>query len=444
MNSARSSGPSVELSPVPLTPSEELVAALCRRSFLTPWSEPNPLAEAGKELCDLLVVCSPHIVIFSVKEIQLKDTGDPATDWTRWHRKAVEQSAKQIYGAERALRATRRVTRGDGSPGLLLPDKEEMIVHRVAIALGGRGSAPYQQGDFGKGFVHVLDDTSLHVVMRELDTISDFVEYLAAKEALLARSDLVMDGQEEDLLALYLHRGRQFPDEAQMLAIGNDLWTGLTAKPEWAARKKADQESYVWDGLIETLQELADPIWGEANRTEAKSADNLEEVLRAMAREGRFNRRVLAQSFNEFMREAAKGAVRARIVPSPSSARYVFLATNREEDREIRRQELTLRCFVARGLPEHGGDTVVGLATERYEKGGGFSIDAVLLRKPEWTADDRAAMEGIQRDLGYFATPRKTRATADEYPQAVARVGRNQPCPCGSGRKYKRCHGVKP
>ena len=24
----------------------------------------------------------------------------------------------------------------------------------------------------------------------------------------------------------------------------------------------------------------------------------------------------------------------------------------------------------------------------------------------------------------------------------VAQVGRNEPCPCGSGKKYKRCHGV--
>jgi preprotein translocase subunit SecA len=24
---------------------------------------------------------------------------------------------------------------------------------------------------------------------------------------------------------------------------------------------------------------------------------------------------------------------------------------------------------------------------------------------------------------------------------AVAKVGRNEPCPCGSGRKYKNCHG---
>jgi preprotein translocase subunit SecA len=22
------------------------------------------------------------------------------------------------------------------------------------------------------------------------------------------------------------------------------------------------------------------------------------------------------------------------------------------------------------------------------------------------------------------------------------RVGRNDPCPCGSGKKYKKCHGV--
>jgi SEC-C motif-containing protein len=26
--------------------------------------------------------------------------------------------------------------------------------------------------------------------------------------------------------------------------------------------------------------------------------------------------------------------------------------------------------------------------------------------------------------------------------RAEARVGRNDPCPCGSGKKYKRCHGA--
>lgn len=35
----------------------------------------------------------------------------------------------------------------------------------------------------------------------------------------------------------------------------------------------------------------------------------------------------------------------------------------------------------------------------------------------------------------------------DETPRPAARlaatkVSRNAPCPCGSGRKYKRCHGI--
>jgi hypothetical protein len=36
-------------------------------------------------------------------------------------------------------------------------------------------------------------------------------------------------------------------------------------------------------------------------------------------------------------------------------------------------------------------------------------------------------------------------AGATEKPQQVIRrekIGRNDPCPCGSGKKYKKCHGA--
>ena len=36
------------------------------------------------------------------------------------------------------------------------------------------------------------------------------------------------------------------------------------------------------------------------------------------------------------------------------------------------------------------------------------------------------------------ATKRKLPAVAEN---ALPRVGRNDPCPCGSGKKYKLCHG---
>jgi preprotein translocase subunit SecA len=43
--------------------------------------------------------------------------------------------------------------------------------------------------------------------------------------------------------------------------------------------------------------------------------------------------------------------------------------------------------------------------------------------------------------------PRQTRAGGDDAPVKTVRrdepkVGRNDPCPCGSGKKYKKCHGA--
>jgi len=38
--------------------------------------------------------------------------------------------------------------------------------------------------------------------------------------------------------------------------------------------------------------------------------------------------------------------------------------------------------------------------------------------------------------------PPRTPAGAPAGPGGYPRVGRNDPCPCGSGKKYKKCHGA--
>jgi preprotein translocase subunit SecA len=47
---------------------------------------------------------------------------------------------------------------------------------------------------------------------------------------------------------------------------------------------------------------------------------------------------------------------------------------------------------------------------------------------------------------GESAEPREAQGGADAAVQTIRRegpkVGRNDPCPCGSGKKYKKCHGV--
>ena len=64
------------------------------------------------------------------------------------------------------------------------------------------------------------------------------------------------------------------------------------------------------------------------------------------------------------------------------------------------------------------------------------------------TGEDELALAQINAriDAGEF-TPRalgvETAAPRDPGdPQSWGRVGRNEPCPCGSGKKYKHCHGV--
>jgi preprotein translocase subunit SecA len=51
--------------------------------------------------------------------------------------------------------------------------------------------------------------------------------------------------------------------------------------------------------------------------------------------------------------------------------------------------------------------------------------------------------------MGAAAPAAAPRGSAPPTPEPVStfvrverKVGRNEPCPCGSGKKYKHCHGV--
>ena len=151
-----------------MTPSEKFVTTLCGRAFLRLWTHPNPVGKKGKELCDCLIVCGPHVVLVSVKEIRYRDTRD-RTGWERWHKAAVDESAKQIWGAERWLTSVDQFKRSDGRI-VTLPPKAERMIHRIAVSLGARGHTPLRWGDFGHGFVHVYDEYSVGAVFGELDT----------------------------------------------------------------------------------------------------------------------------------------------------------------------------------------------------------------------------------------------------------------------------------
>src|ERR1041385_312775 len=65
-------------------------------------------------------------------------------------------------------------------------------------------------------------------------------------------------------------------------------------------------------------------------------------------------------------------------------------------------------------------------------------LEAAIARHPgeedESTVDPNAALNRM-RDAAQSAPPRAPTSTAPK-------IGRNDPCPCGSGKKFKKCHGA--
>jgi|SRR6266850_6562699 len=388
------------------TPSEKFVSALCGRAFLRLWTHPNPVGKKGRELCDCLIVCGPHLVIVSVKDIQYRDTGD-RTGWERWHKAAIEKSANQLWGAERWLASVDQFKRSDGRI-VTLPPKAERQIHRIAVSLGARGQTSLRWGNLGHGFVHVYDEFSLGAVFGYLDTITDFITYLSAVESLFAQGvKLIFAGAgPEDLLAMYVRHGvKLLPEHSgqrpDTVVLEENLWKNLIASRDYKEHTADLESSYAWDRLIEHY--TGDLLSGGMFDMHSKTVTMNEEALVAMALQPRGHRANLADALIGFLE--SKGTPRtklaSRAVVGANSTAFVFL-TGKHIDRERRSQELALRCHVVRGRAP-SVTTVVGIATDKPGVSSGHSSDILYLHMPVWTAEHETAAERIQCELGYFA-----------------------------------------
>ena len=396
---------------------EEFVYRLCTKSFLSLWSYSRPQGKKrGRELCDILVVCDPDIIIFSVKNVRVTDNRDTVVNWKRWRRRAVQRPARDIYGAERWISMSKSVVTKEGKKELPFPDAARRRVHRVAVALGSKREVPITSGDFGKGFVHVFDEACLDIVMAELDTICDFVKYLHDKEALYHKGvKITLLGGEDNLLARYLENDRTFPANWDSVLEDDGLWAGFTQRPKYQRKKQEDKHSYLWDRLIEYI---CDSFY-EGKLEVGNSLSDVDRVLRIMARENRLSRGVLSKSLAEFIRSVQGNKIRSRYFQSPSGVPYVFLQRPHGYDNSQRRAELANRCFMVRGYrPDQ--TTVVGIATEEYDFEKGTSFDVVVFSKDEWTAEDKARAEFLQNEMRYFKKLRQTPFQEDEYPGSIS------------------------
>jgi preprotein translocase subunit SecA len=69
----------------------------------------------------------------------------------------------------------------------------------------------------------------------------------------------------------------------------------------------------------------------------------------------------------------------------------------------------------------------------------------VHTRTPQTTIDqlEKEFARKKQRELAHASMAGGSAASQPSQRRTGEKVGRNDPCPCGSGKKYKKCHGTE-
>lgn len=377
-----------------MTPSEKFVAELCKKSFLPFWSFPNPIGKKGKELCDVFVVCENHIIIFSIKEISVSENKDESVRYDRWVKKAIYDSAEQIYGAERFLNSVDQVLSKDKTARIRLPDKENRLIHRIAIAFGSKENFPLPTGDFGKGYVHVFDEKSTFLILNELDTITDFTNYLIAKENFIADKCILIP-TEADFLAFYIQTGLEIDFPADVIASQHGLWESYAESKEYAVWQNSIQASYVWDRMIMRLHNYhVSPEITDERRLE------LEEAVRHINLEPRINRIELGS----ILQNAVERKVSARMLrPLEGNNHTYVLVPLTDKNWDGKESELKLRCIVARA-ENPDAETVIGISIGSNSDGENH-FDICYLYISDLDEKFIHHAKEIQDEFGFFKKP---------------------------------------
>ena len=305
------------------------------------------------------------------------------------------------------------------------------------------------------------------IVLSELDTVFDFATYLLEKVRAASALDYLSYCGEEDLLGHYLlnyddktkrHVIGSTGEQPIGVMIGEGEWRGFSQSEVYKNTKKEDRISYFWNELIQrTCQNSLDgTLGGNSDILRGQSA------IYEMVKEPRFVRRGLAdKTLTAFERFPDTGSFTRQVTLLPSfqkNVAYVLLQLRVPEPlrsepdfREKRQAILEIACGAAKNkFPNLV--KVIGIGIEAPKFSGGTNAEDFLLMPCDiWSAEQKDRYRNLNKNWHFFETPdlkqHKDHVTQFVLPPGPTKrasekkVGRNNPCPCGSGKKYKKCHG---
>ncbi len=346
---------------------------------------------------------------------------------------SLEDDLMRIFGGERVKQLMFRLGMTEG-----VPIESKLISRRIENA---QKSVEAQNFDARK---HLLEYDD--VMNKQRETI-----YAIRRSALEGKDqrDYVIGIAEDvarELVDTYCPR-EQHPDQwntAQLLAEGNSQF-GVDAKAagadpatlnhdqlgealaEAVQKRYAEKEKQFGADLMRWLErriilDVVDSQW----KDHLLSLDHLKEGI-GLRGYGQKDPLV------EFKKEAfiLFEDMMARI--DNETIRYLFHIQVQQAEKHP--DEMQLRPEPQRTLAPSRSGAQVAVASAAAR-----ASEAPSQRLPEVARQLERKQQRQQRDLQYQTGP--AQAEAPKPVRAGAKVGRNDPCPCGSGKKYKKCHGA--
>jgi hypothetical protein len=500
------------------TQEEAYLHALARKSFLKFWSWPNLFRNQGtgtnggdgKEICDLVVVFGDDVLLFSDKRIEFNDKKELGVAWARWSRSAIKESVDQVRGARRWLQSfpdriflDKKCTK---KLPLDLPPADQMRFHSIVVCHGveeylnkyngepsfkfdntikdndhwnSQACIPFTIGKISNcGFVHIFNEATVGLILKEFDTIKDFISYLKQRENLISLSKHVNINSESDIVQLYYENLDEESNRSILIAkelranpvfINKGGIDKLYSNIQFMAKKSVDKVSYFWDELVESF--TFHILNGTSEFANYQTPNQIEPSLRIAAATSRFERRTLSESFIDFYNKLLPGqrGTRVSFDSHDSTKAYLFfllpyIAKNGDyaEYREVRRGMLQDYCFITKLYKPHL-NKIIGIAAQTRKSNNTLSQqfftegqDFVYFDASEWKDPDYGYAKSIKDEYvqnGYLAERKLYYENFHELPQIVSGevihrtkvnlkgVDRNKPCVCGSGKKFKKCCG---
>jgi len=355
-----------------------------------------------------------------------QDGSRPEAEWEREHDAVVERGGLHIIGTERhEARRIDNQLRGragrQGDPGStrFFVSMEDDIMRRFAPdwlgglleKMGMEEDVPIESSMVSKA----LEQSQTKVEGHNFDLRKHLVEYddvmnthrdviYKERSKILSEADLkanILDMVREEIEELVeLHAPARYPDQWDLDTLVADVAAVVTLPSDLNARTLGELNH---DGLLERLRTHVEETY------ERREQELGPDVMRALER--------------LLMLRTIDGL-------------WVEHLTAMDE----MRQGIGLRAYAQT-------DPLVAYKHEAHDMWG-----QLLANIRHQVTHSIFHVELTQRDRQPQAPPKALQAkgggeaavavAAERRPGKAQKVGRNQPCPCGSGKKYKKCHGM--